>query len=88
MKKLDFALAAMILLLTLLSSTLLFEKRAVAQGGGGGIEIDNLTCNSLSGNNCCGSANCGGPGSANNCVLNCSGGGTITCAKIVQGVCT
>jgi hypothetical protein len=87
MKKIDLALTAMTLLLMLLSSTMLIEGRVIAQGGGGGIEIDNLTCNSLNGNSCCGSANCGGPGAASGCTLNCTGGGTITCSKIVQGVC-
>jgi hypothetical protein len=86
MKKIDFALAVMVLLLSLLSATMLIERR-VAADDGIGIEGDNLTCLSLSGNNCCGSANCGGPGSANGCSLSCSGGGTITCAKIVNGVC-
>jgi len=86
MKKIDFALAVMVLLLSVLSATMLIERR-VAADDGIGIEGDNLTCLSLSGNNCCGSANCGGPGSANGCSLSCSGGGTITCAKIVNGVC-
>ena len=86
MKKIDFALAVMVLLLTLLSSAMLFERRVIADDGIG-IEGDNLTCASLSGASCCGSANCGGPGSANGCTLTCSGGGTITCAKVVNGVC-
>jgi len=87
MKKIDFALAVMVLLLSLLSSAMLMERRVIAQDDGFVLEGDNLTCASLSGANCCGSANCGGPGSANGCTLTCSGGGTITCAKIVNGVC-
>lgn len=88
MKKIDFALAIMVLLLSLLSSAMLIERKVIAQEGGIGVEGDNnLTCISLSGQNCCGSANCGGPGSASGCTLTCSGGGTITCAKIVNGVC-
>jgi hypothetical protein len=86
MKKIDFALAVMVLLLSLLSSTMLMERRVIADDGMG-IEGDNLTCLSLSGGGCCGSANCGGPGSANGCNLTCSGGGSITCAKVVNGVC-
>lgn len=88
MKKMDLALAVMTLLLSLLSATVLMERRVIAQDEGFVLEGDNLTCISLSGQNCCGSANCAGPGSANGCTLTCSGGGTITCAKIVNGVCT
>jgi hypothetical protein len=88
MKKIDFTLAVMALLLSLLCSTALMERRVIAQDEGFELEQNNnLTCASLAGANCCGSANCGGPGSNNNCTLTCSGGGTITCAKIVNGVC-
>ena len=76
MKKIDFAIALMSLLLLVLSSTLV-ERRVTGA---------NLECSSV--NDCCGSANCGGPGSVNGCTLTCTGGGTITCErKNKQGLC-
>ena len=37
----------------------------------------NLECTDISG--CGGSANCGGPGTVDGCVLDCEGGGIILC---------
>lgn len=69
MKKINFAIGALTLSLVLLSAGL-FEAK---------VQGSNLECSSISG--CCGSANCGGPGTVNGCTLTCTGGGTISCAK-------
>ena len=81
-KKIDFALAVLVLLLSLLSSTMLTERRVKADDF---IIEGDLACSTITG--CCGSATCGGPGSVNGCTLTCAGGGTITCAKVVNGTC-
>lgn len=81
-KKIDFALAVMVLILSLLSSTMLMERTVIADDF---VVEGDLACTTISG--CCGSASCNGPGSVNGCTLTCSGGGTITCARVVNGVC-
>lgn len=75
MKKIDFALAAMILMLAVLSSNLLAPR----------ITAQSLTCLTLS--NCCGAAGCSGPGTPNGCAATCSGGGSITCETVKNGKC-
>lgn len=69
MKKIDFAISLMTLLLVVLSSSLVPPR----------VSGSNLACPDLQ--DCCGSANCNGPGSVNGCTLTCTGGGTITCDK-------
>ena len=69
MKKIDFAIGILTVLL-LVFSTGLVERQ---------VRGANLECSSVSG--CCGSANCGGPGSVSGCTLTCTGGGTISCAR-------
>lgn len=84
--KLNLLIAVMTLLLLALSSQTL-GRRVIAQGEGMGIETgDALTCLSLSG--CCGAAGCSGAGTPNGCAASCVGGGSITCAKVVNGICT
>jgi hypothetical protein len=85
MKKLNLTIAVMTLLLFCLSSQIL-SRRVIAQGEGQVIEGDALTCQSLSG--CCGAAGCSEPGTPNGCAATCAGGGSITCAKVVNGICT
>ena len=85
MKKINLAIAVMALLLLGLSSQML-GRRVIAQDEGFVIEGDALTCQSLSG--CCGAAGCSGPGNPNGCEATCAGGGSIKCAKVVNGKCT
>lgn len=61
MKKIDFAISLLTLLLLVVSSGLLAPR-----------VFANLECTDLS--ECCGNANCGGPGQVNGCTLTCTGG--------------
>lgn len=70
MKKIDFTISLLILSLLVVVSFGLLTPRVVQA---------NLACPDVE--ECCGSANCNGPGTVNGCTLTCLGGGTITCDR-------